>query len=70
MNEKSAYLMAGLIIYFIGGVVISYIGNSSIDWSFVLSWAIFMTIADFLILRKLKEKWKRKKDSNIMNNER
>ncbi|HLW62865.1 MAG TPA: hypothetical protein VKY33_05645 [Flavobacterium sp.] len=70
MKEKLVYLIAGFIVYSLGGLLITYIGNTSIDWSFALYWGIFMTIADFFVLRKLRERWNRKKHLNNLNNER
>lgn len=54
MKEKLSYLSAGVIVYSMLGIIINYVSNVSINWSFVLFWTIFMTLTDFIFLRKLK----------------
>lgn len=54
MKEKLSYLSAGVIVYSMLGIIIDYVSNVSINWSFVLFWTIFMTLTDFIFLRKLK----------------
>ncbi|GEM_PF-3505565 len=54
MNKKIAYLIAGLIIYFIIGMIMSYFSYSFINWRFVIFWTICMTIADFFVIRNIK----------------
>ena len=62
MKEKLSYITAGLIIYSILGIVISYFSFSKFDWSFIFFWTLFMTLADFFILRNIK-KWLSKKQN-------
>lgn len=54
MNKKIAYLIAGLIIYFIIGMIMSYFSYSFINWRFVIFGTICMTIADFFVIRNIK----------------
>lgn len=64
MKEKLSYLIGGLIIYSILGIVISYFFSFSMfDWSFIFFWTLFMTLADFFIISNIK-KWLSKKQNN------
>lgn len=62
MKEKLSYILAGLIIYSILGIVISYFSFSKVNWIFILFWTLSMTLADFFILRNFK-KWLSKKQN-------
>ncbi|WP_177761087.1 hypothetical protein [Flavobacterium sp. I3-2] len=62
MKEKLSYILAGLIIYSILGIVISYFSFSMINWIFILFWTLSMTLADFFILRNFT-KWLSKKQN-------
>lgn len=35
MKEKVGYIIAALIVYFIGGIAVSYFSYSAIEWDFV-----------------------------------
>ena len=63
MKEKLSYMIGGLIVYSILGLIISYFSFSMFNWSFILFWAISMTLADFFIIRNIK-KWLSKKQNN------
>lgn len=56
MKENVAYIVSALLIYCIGGLLISYVGMSNINWSFVLGWTLVMTLFDFFILRRFRKK--------------
>ena len=56
MKERVSCIIGALIVYFIGGLLVSYFGNSSINWMFVVSWTVSMTIADFFIIRTLRNR--------------
>lgn len=60
MKERVSYIIGALIVYFIGGLLVSYFANSSINWMFVVSWALSMTIADFFIIRTLRNRLTKK----------
>lgn len=60
MKERVSYIIGALIVYFIGGLLVSYFANSSINWMFVVSWTVSMTIADFFIIRTLRNRLTKK----------
>lgn len=64
MKKKISYLIGGLIIYSILGIAISYISFSLFNWSFIFSWTIFMTLADFFIIRTIKKYFSNKQNKH------
>jgi len=56
MKEHVSYIIGALIVYFIGGLLVSYFGHSSINWMFVVGWTLSMTIADYFIIRTLRNR--------------
>ena len=65
MKEKVGYIIGALIVYFIGGIAVSYFSYSAIEWNFVFFWTIAMTVGDFFILRKINAYFKRKKEQKL-----
>ncbi|WLD22885.1 hypothetical protein NU10_09150 [Flavobacterium dauae] len=63
MKERVSYIIGALIVYFIIGIILSYVTYSSFDLWFTLYWTICMTIADFFILRNIKQ-WLSKNKNN------
>ena len=64
MKEKVGYIIGALIVYFIGGIAVSYFSYSAIEWDYVLFWTIAMTVGDFFILRKIKAYFLAKRNKN------
>lgn len=64
MKERISYIIGALIVYFIAGILVSYFGNSMIDWKFVIIWALGMSIFDYFIFRNMK-KWFSKKNKAL-----
>nr|WP_297309571.1 hypothetical protein [uncultured Flavobacterium sp.] len=64
MKEKVSYIIAGFIVYFVLGLIISYTSYSEMNWKFIFFWMVSMTLADFFILRNLKKRLSKKHDKN------
>ena len=64
MKEHISYIIGALIVYFIAGILVSYFGNSMIDWKFVIIWTLGMSIFDYFIFRNMK-KWFSKKNKAL-----
>ncbi len=64
MKERISYIIGALIVYFIAGILVSYFGNSMIDWKFVIIWTLGMSIFDYFIFRNMK-KWFSKKNKAL-----
>lgn len=64
MKERISYIIGALIIYFIAGILVSYFGNSSIDWKFVIIWMLGMSVFDYFIIRNMK-RWISQKNKKV-----
>lgn len=56
MKERIIYIVNALIIYFLAGILVSYFGNSFVDWKFVVVWALGMSVFDYFLIRNMR-KW-------------
>ena len=70
MKEKITNFVSALLIYFIGGLLVSYVGMPEINWNFVIGWALVMTLFDFFILSRLRKQLKNKQLSKYNSHER
>ena len=60
MKEKISYFVAAFVVYFITGALFYYFLLENLDWKYVISWAVLMTILDFLVLRNISKWFKAK----------
>lgn len=64
MREKIGYIVAAFICYLLFGMVMSYFSFSMLDWKYIFGWTIFMTLADFFIIRKIRIYYTNKYNKN------
>ena len=70
MKEKITNFVSALLIYFIGGLLVSYVGMPEINWNFVIGSTLVMTLFDFFILSRLRKQLKNKQLSKYNSHER
>jgi len=60
MKQDISYLAAAFTVYGISGLLVSYVSLGTIDIVYLLIWTIGMTLADYFIIRKLRNILKKK----------
>ena len=60
MKEKISYFVAAFVVYLITGALFYYFLLENLDWKYVISWAVLMTVLDFLVLRNISKWFKAK----------
>lgn len=64
MKENLSYIIGALIVYFLMGLLLSYVTIQLIDWEYVGTWTVLMTFFDFLIIRKIRTYFTNKYNKN------
>lgn len=59
MKQKISYLTAAFAVYSISGLLVSYVSVGTINILYLLIWTIGMTLADYFIIRKLRNIFKK-----------
>ncbi len=60
MKQEISYIAAAFVVYGISGLFVSYVSLGKIDLLYLLFWTIGMTLADYFIIRKLRNTFKKK----------
>jgi len=58
MKDKLAHLLAGVAVFGLSMMAITYMFYEKIDWLQTIIFAVFMALADLFIFKKLRERKK------------
>lgn len=59
MKQEISYITAAFTVYSISGLLVSYVSLGTINILYLLIWTIGMTLADYFIIRKLRNIFKK-----------
>lgn len=61
MKEAVAHIGSAIFIYGIVSLLFFYLLDGTISWTYIITFSILMALADYFIIRKIKERFEKKK---------
>lgn len=61
MREALAHILSAILIYGIVSLLFYYFIDDTIHWPSIITFSVLMAFADYFIIRKIKERFEKKK---------
>ena len=61
MKEALAHILSAILIYGIVSLLFYYFIDGTIQWTSIITFSVLMSLGDYFIIRKIKERFEKKK---------
>ena len=61
MKEAITRILIGVLTYGIISILFFYVVDGTISWLYIITFSVLMSLGDYFIIRKIKEKLEKKK---------
>lgn len=61
MREPIIHILVGIFIYGILSFLFFYIVDGTVSWNYILTFSVLMSLVDYFIIKKIKERFEKKK---------